>query len=125
MSVISYPMQGVLNFIIFIRPKFTTIRTHHPGINVFVALRNAIWYPQGKFDQIPPTPNPHDVRAIAHPNASVNSISSFPISGFSIGGDPLLHPNSSLGYERDSGFSSVVGSEEKNVVEKNDSMNVD
>jgi hypothetical protein len=111
----SYPMQGVLNFIIFIRPKYLRIRTLNTETSFIVALGEAIWNPQGKIEKDPAKiPNhslpsedicQHDVMEIAHPlPAGSNSV---PISAVSFDGDQLLS-SISVQSKRESFLSSTT-----------------
>jgi hypothetical protein len=47
MSSIAFPLQGVVNFVIYIRPRYMTVRKLHPELRCFSVLVQAVWNPTG------------------------------------------------------------------------------
>ena len=45
LAVTFYPLQGLFNFFIYIRPRYLAIREKHTSSGRLFAIREAIWYP--------------------------------------------------------------------------------
>jgi hypothetical protein len=48
MCLIAFPSQGLCNFLIYIRPRYLTVRKSQPRIGRLRALMEAVWYPSGR-----------------------------------------------------------------------------
>jgi hypothetical protein len=51
LGLVFFPIQGLFNFLIYLRPRYLSIRDSYPDVGRWFAFKEAIWYPEAEREE--------------------------------------------------------------------------